>query len=43
MSYKKNNQSKPKSILGKVKDIYQGSAKIAKNPAKVLIKTLGTV
>lgn len=38
MSYKKNNQSKPNSILGKVKDIYQGSAKIAKNPAKVLIK-----
>lgn len=38
MSYKKNNQSKPNSILGKVKDIYQGSAKILKDPAKAMIK-----
>lgn len=38
MSYKKNNQSNPKSILGKVKDIYQGSAKILKDPAKAMIK-----
>ena len=38
MSYKKNNQSKPNSILGKVKDIYQNTAKIAKDPAKALIK-----
>ena len=38
MSYKKNNQSNPKSILGKAKDIYQGSAKILKDPAKAMIK-----
>ena len=38
MSYKKNNQSKPNSILGKVKDIYQGSAKILKDPTKAMIK-----
>ena len=38
MSYKKNNQSKPNSILGKAKDIYQGSAKILKDPAKAMIK-----
>ena len=31
MSYKKNNQSNPKSILGKAKDIYQGSTKILKD------------
>lgn len=43
MSYKKNNQSKPNqsqpnSILGKIKDTYQSTAKIAKDPAKALIK-----
>lgn len=38
MSYKKNNQSNPKSILGKAKDIYQGSTKILKDPAKAMIK-----
>lgn len=38
MSYKKNNQSKPNSILGKIKDTYQNTAKIAKDPAKALIK-----
>ena len=38
MSYKKNNQSKPNSILGKAKDIYQGSAKILKDPTKAMIK-----
>mgnify|MGYP000160810301 CR=1 FL=1 len=38
MSYKKNNQSNPKSILGKAKDIYQGSAKILKDPTKAMIK-----
>ena len=38
MSYKKNNQSNTKSILGKAKDIYQGSTKILKDPAKAMIK-----
>lgn len=38
MSYKKNNQSNPKSILGKAKDIYQGSTKILKDPTKAMIK-----
>ena len=38
MSYKKNNQSNPKSILGKAKDIYQGSTKILKDSTKAMIK-----
>ena len=43
MSYKKNNQSKPNSILGKAKDIYQGSAKILKDPAKEILNKLKTL